>query len=293
MADGTGLTHFKYRYPERFFDVGIAEGHAVTFAAGLAAGGMRPVVAVYSSFLQRGYDQIVHDVALQKLPVVFAVDRAGLVGSDGETHQGILDLSFLSSVPNMVVMSPKHKWELADMLHFALCYDKGPVAIRYPRGTACDIHEEFCEPIVYGKSEVIFRDKDIAILAVGHMYESAVQVRESLISQGYHCSLLNARFVKPIDQEMIMQLSSDHRLIVTIEENVRSGGYGEHVAAYIVQENLDIRILTLSLPDQFIEHGDVTILREKTGLNVESMTEKIIRCLYNIIKTKDIGRVQI
>jgi 1-deoxy-D-xylulose-5-phosphate synthase len=275
MADGTGLARFGYRYPDRFFDVGIAEEHAVTFAAGLAAGGMRPVFAVYSSFLQRGYDQMIHDVALQNLPVVFAVDRAGLVGNDGETHQGIFDLSYLSNIPNMVVMSPKHKWELADMLHFALSCD-GPVAIRYPRGAACDIHEEFCEPIVYGKSEWIYREKEIAILVVGHMYESAVKVRELLKDKGYSCSLINARFVKPIDEELIRELADDHSLIVTIEENIRTGGYGESVMNYVSEECLNTQVLIQSLPDAFIEHGDVSVLREVNGLDPESMAAHIM-----------------
>ena len=176
MADGTGLARFKKHYPNRFFDVGIAEEHGVTFAAGLAAGGLKPVFAVYSSFLQRGYDQLIHDVALQNLPVVFGVDRAGLVGSDGETHQGIFDLSFLSNIPNMTVMSPKNKWELADMLRFALQMNS-PVAIRYPRGKAYDGYEGCRERVSYGKSEWIFEGKEIAILSVGHMFEEAVKTR--------------------------------------------------------------------------------------------------------------------
>lgn len=198
MADGTGLAGFKKRFPNRFFDVGIAEGHAVTFCAGLAAGGLKPVFAVYSSFLQRGYDQIIHDVALQNLPVVFAVDRAGLVGNDGETHQGIFDLSYLSAVPNMTVMSPKNKWEMADMVRFAVEYD-GPIALRYPRGTACEGCQECRAPIEYGKSEWIYEEEDIAILSVGHMFEEAIEVRKNLKEKGYKCSLINARFVKPVD----------------------------------------------------------------------------------------------
>ena len=175
----------------------------------LAAGGMKPVFAVYSSFLQRAYDQLIHDVALQNLPVVLAVDRAGLVGSDGETHQGIFDLSYLSSIPNMVVMTPKHKWELADMLRFALSYD-GPVAIRYPRGSAFDAYRQFRAPVVYGKSEMLYEEKDIAILSVGHMFESALQARERLKESGYSCTLANARFVKPIDEAMIASLCRNH-----------------------------------------------------------------------------------
>ena len=277
MADGTGLTRFQYRYPNRFFDVGIAEEHAVTFAAGLAAGGLKPFFAVYSSFLQRGYDQIVHDVALQNLPVVFAVDRAGLVGNDGETHQGILDLSFLSTIPGMVVMSPKNRLELRDMVHFAAEYQEGPIAIRYPRGSASVIHEEFEAPIVCGKSEVIYEEEEIAILAVGHMYETAVRVRELLKEKGCSCSLINVRFVKPLDQELLERISENHRLVATIEENVRSGGYGEHVASYYADADIGIRLLNFAIPDKFVEHGDVPVLREKEGLDATSIAERIQR----------------
>ncbi len=274
MADGTGLARFRQMYPDRFFDVGIAEAHGVTFAAGLAAGGIHPVFAVYSSFLQRAYDQLIHDVALQNLPVVLAVDRAGLVGSDGETHQGIFDLSYLSSIPNMTVMSPKHKWELADMLRFALTCE-GPAAIRYPRGEAFDGYGEFRAPIVYGKSEMLYSESEIAILCVGHMFEAAVQVRELLKKRGHSCTLVNARFVKPIDEEMLDELSRNHRLIATIEENVQTGGFGERVMEYVGRKGYDVRILPLALPDDYVEHGNIQALRKETGLDVETMTERI------------------
>lgn len=275
MADGTGLSRFKKLYPERFFDVGIAEGHAVTFAAGLAAGGMKPVFAVYSSFLQRGYDQMIHDVGLQNLPVVFAVDRAGLVGSDGETHQGIFDLSYLSSIPNMTVMSPKHKWELADMLRFALDHG-GPVAIRYPRGSAFDGYKQYRETVGFGKSEMIFKEKDIAIFSVGHMFEEALKVRERLKEKGFACSLVNARFVKPLDEDCIKSLSKDHRLIAVIEENVGSGACSQRVLECVSSGNLPVRILSCSLPDQYVEHGSVDVLRRETGTDEESLTRRII-----------------
>lgn len=274
MADGTGLKRFRQMHPKRFFDVGIAEAHGVTFAAGLAAGGVRPVFAVYSSFLQRAYDQMIHDVALQNLPVVLAVDRAGLVGNDGETHQGIFDLSYLSSIPNMVVMSPKHKWELADMLRFALSYE-GPIALRYPRGTAYDEYEEFREPVLLGKSEMIYEESEIAILCVGHMFEDAVKVREQLKELGYPCTLVNARFVKPIDEDMVEELSKKHRLLVTIEENVQTGGYGEHILECVCRKNLGIKVLTLALPDDYVEHGNIGVLRQETGIDVETMTQRI------------------
>ncbi len=286
MADGTGLSRFRQLYPKRFFDVGIAEAHGVTFAAGLAAGGVHPVFAVYSSFLQRAYDQMIHDVALQKLPVVLAVDRAGLVGSDGETHQGIFDLSYLSSIPNMTVMSPKNKWELADMLRFALTYH-GPIALRYPRGEAYDGYGEFREPVVYGRSEMIYQEAEIAILSVGHMFEAAAEVRVRLKEQGYGCTLINARFVKPIDEDMIEELCKNHRLIATVEENVQTGGFGEHVMEYVNRKCRNIRVLPLALPDDYVEHGSIKALRKETGLDVETMTKKIIEAYCQQIGRED------
>ena len=275
MPDGTGLKRFKNIYPDRFFDVGIAEGHAVTFAAGLAAGGMRPIFAVYSSFLQRAYDQVLHDVCIQNLPVVFAIDRAGLVGSDGETHQGIFDLSYLSSIPNMHIMAPKNKWELSDMLKYAVEFD-GPIALRYPRGEAYDGLKEYRRPIEYGKSEVIYEEEDIALLAVGNMVKIAEQVRKNLKEIGYSCTLVNARFVKPIDTEVLDMLSSDHKLLVTMEENVRSGGYGEKVREYVVEQELPVKLLNISLPDEYVEHGNVALLYEEVGIDAQTVTKRII-----------------
>ncbi len=276
MEDGTGLAPFHRKYKDRFFDVGIAEAHAVTFAAGLAAGGLKPVFAVYSSFLQRAFDQIIHDVALQKLPVVFAVDRSGLVGSDGETHQGIFDLSYLSMIPNMTVLSPKNKWEFADMLRFAIGYQEGPVAIRYPRGTAYDGYREFRPPIVYGRAEAVFEEEDIALISVGHMFETAAKVREKLKAAGFNASLINARFVKPLDEQMIAKLAEDHRLLVTIEENVGSGGFGERVLEAAMRLNLDVRILTICLPDDYIEHGSVDTLRKEVMLDEDSILKQVL-----------------
>ena len=275
MEDGTGLAAFHKHLPDRFFDVGIAEGHGVTFAAGLAAAGLHPVFAVYSSFLQRGFDQIIHDVCLQKLPVVFAIDRAGLVGSDGETHQGDFDLSYLSMVPNMTVMSPKNKWELADMLRFAVKMG-APAALRYPRGTAYDGFKEYRQPIVYGKSEAIFEEDSIAILSVGHMFETAVRVREQLKDTGYNCTLINARFVKPIDEEMLLALAGEHELLVTIEENVKSGGYGERVLDFVSRKGLKMKVLMIALPDDYIEHGSVDVLRREVLMDDESIAKRIM-----------------
>lgn len=275
MPDGTGLKRFANMYPDRFFDVGIAEEHAVTFAAGLAAGGLRPIVAIYSSFLQRAYDQLIHDVCIQNMPVIIAVDRAGLVGSDGETHQGLFDLSFLSSMPNMTVMAPKNKWELSDMLKFALTMES-PVAIRYPRGLAYDGLEEYRTPVIYGKSEVIFEEEDIALVAIGSMVQTAEVVRHNLKERGFSCSLVNARFCKPIDEECIKELSSRHKLIVTLEENVRSGGFGEKVLEYCTDYELPSHVLTIALPDDYIEHGNVEILKKETGIDAETIIKRII-----------------
>ncbi|MCI8318350.1 MAG: 1-deoxy-D-xylulose-5-phosphate synthase [Lachnospiraceae bacterium] len=275
MPDGTGLKRFRNMYPERFFDVGIAEGHAVTFAAGLAAGGLKPVVAVYSSFLQRGFDQVIHDVCIQNLPVVFAVDRAGLVGSDGETHQGLFDLSYLSSIPNMCVMAPKNKWELADMLKYAIAYD-GPIALRYPRGEAYDGLQEFRAPVVYGKSEILYDENGLALVAVGSMIETALEVRDRMKELGYHCSIVNARFVKPIDEKMLDYLAQDHRLVVTMEENVKNGGFGEKVLEYYHETGADLHVLQVALPDDYIEHGNVEVLRKEACVDADSIFKKII-----------------
>ena len=275
MPDGTGLKRFSNMYPERFFDVGIAEEHAVTFAAGLAAGGLRPIVAVYSSFLQRAYDQVLHDVCIQNLPVVFAIDRAGLVGSDGETHQGIFDLSFLSSIPNMTIMAPKNKWELSDMMKFAVKFES-PIAIRYPRGEAYDGLKEYRAPIVYGKSEVIYEEADIALVAVGSMVKTAEVIRKDLKDRGYSCSLVNARFVKPVDEAAIEQLSEDHRLIVTLEENVQSGGFGEKIRDCVDNRRLSSRVLIVSLPDDYVEHGNVELLKKEVGIDAETIVKRII-----------------
>lgn len=275
MPDGTGLKRFRNLYPNRFFDVGIAEEHAVTFAAGLAAGGMHPVVAVYSSFLQRAYDQILHDVCLQNLPVVFAIDRAGLVGSDGETHQGIFDFTYLSGIPNMHVCAPKNKWELSDMLKFALDL-KAPIAVRYPRGEAFAGLEEFREPVILGKAEWIYREEGIALFAVGSMVKTALEVRKLLQEKGYSVSLINARFVKPIDEEAVAEAARKHTIIVTMEENVACGGYGEKVLDYMNRSGLKSRFLGISLPDAYIEHGNVELLKKEVGLDAGSIAEKIL-----------------
>lgn len=275
MPDGTGLKRFSHAYPDRFFDVGIAEQHAVTFAAGLAAGGLKPVVAIYSSFLQRAYDQILHDVCIQNLPVIFAIDRAGLVGSDGETHQGIFDLSYLSSIPNMHICAPKNKWELSDMLKFAVAFP-APIAIRYPRGEAYDGLAQFRAPVEYGKAEMIYEEEGIALLAVGSMVNTAEGVRERLKECGLSCTLVNARFVKPMDEEMVCRLSATHRLIVTMEENVESGGFGERVRTFADEQELPGQILSITIPDEYVEHGNVELLKKEIGIDEESVTKRIL-----------------
>lgn len=275
MPDGTGLKRFASKYPDRFFDVGIAEEHAVTFAAGLAAGGLRPIVAIYSSFLQRAYDQIIHDVCIQNLPVVFAVDRAGIVGSDGETHQGIFDLSYLSSIPNMTVMAPKNKWELSDMLKFALTRQT-PIAIRYPRGLAYDGLKDNRADIEYGKSEIITEESGIALYAVGSMVKTACEVRDILLEKGIKSSIVNARFVKPIDEAMVDYLSSNHETIVTLEENVLSGGFGEKVLDYVYNNNLNVKVINIALPDDYVEHGNVALLAKEVGIDAISIADRIM-----------------
>ena len=277
MPDGTGLKRFKNAYPERFFDVGIAEEHAVTFAAGLAAGGMKPIVAVYSSFLQRAYDQILHDVCIQNLPVVFAIDRAGLVGSDGETHQGIFDLSYLSSIPNMHIMAPKNKWELSDMLKFAVNFE-APITIRYPRGEAYDGLKEYRSPIEYGKAEWIYKESQIAILAVGSMVKTGLQVYEKLKKEGYSCSFCNARFVKPIDTNMV-DIAATHKVVITLEENVISGGFGEKVCDYMKSKQYTSKLVMVGIPDEYVEHGNVDQLRKDIHIDADSIINRIKEAL--------------
>lgn len=278
MPDGTGLKRFRNMYPDRFFDVGIAEEHAVTFAAGLAAGGLKPIVAVYSSFLQRAYDQILHDVCIQNLPVIFAIDRAGLVGSDGETHQGIFDFTYLSGIPNMHICAPKNKWELSDMLKFAVGFN-GPIAVRYPRGIAYAGLKEHRAPVELGKAEWIYREREIALFAVGSMVKTGEAVRDALKARGRSVSLINARFVKPVDEEAIEEACRDHMLIVAMEENVASGGYGEKVLDYMNRKGLRNRYLGISLPDAYVEHGNVELLKQEIGIDADSIVERIQKVL--------------
>lgn len=278
MPDGTGLKRFRNRFPDRFFDVGIAEEHAVTFAAGLAAGGLKPIVAVYSSFLQRAYDQILHDVCIQNLPVIFAIDRAGLVGSDGETHQGIFDLTYLSGIPNMHICAPKNKWELSDMLKFAVQLS-APIAIRYPRGEAYSGLKEYRAPLVLGQAEWIYQEHEIALFAVGSMVKTALAVREALKEQGHFVSIINARFVKPIDRDAVCEACKSHRLIVTMEENVSCGGYGEKVLECMKENSKDNLYLNISIPDAYVEHGNIEKLKQEIGIDWQSIVERILNTI--------------
>ncbi len=281
MADGTGLNRFRQNFPNRFFDVGIAEGHGVTFAAGLAAAGMRPVFAVYSSFLQRGFDELIEDVCLQKLPVLFAIDRAGLVGADGDTHQGIFDLSYLNLVPNLMVMSPKNAKELADMLRFAMRQD-GPVAIRYSRGEACMEFEEMRAEITPGKSEEMAQGDDLVIYALGSMVSEAWKTVQILKQRGIHAALVNARFLKPLDRESILRAGEKYPLLVTMEENVLTGGFGQSVEAVLEQAGIHTDVLTIGIEDCFVPHGNVDVLRQALRIDSESAAERIERKLRDL-----------
>lgn len=275
MPAGTGLMAFSKEFPERFFDVGIAEEHAVTFAAGMAAGGLHPVVAIYSTFLQRAYDQILHDVCLCRLPVVFAVDRAGIVGSDGETHQGIFDIAFMMPIPGLTVLAPKNSWELREMLSFALKYN-GPVAIRYPRGGAYTGLSSFIQPVEYGRGEWIARGRDIVLLAAGSMVKTAMEAREILEEKGFNISVVNMRFLKPFDTGLLEEALQKHHLIVTMEEGVVAGGFGQAVAAWVNNSNYNVKVLCIGLPDKFLEHGSASILKEKYGISADRIAERVL-----------------
>lgn len=274
MPEGTGLNKFAKAFPNRFFDVGIAEEHAVSFAAGLALGGMVPVVAVYSSFLQRAVDQMIHDVCMQKQHVIFAIDRAGLVGADGETHHGCFDLSYLTMMPNMTVMAPKNDWELREMLFFAVAQD-GPCAIRYPKGTAYTGLADFKAPVVRGKSEILFEGKEIALISVGSMTAVCEKAYKELKKRGMNPTFVNARFVKPLDTEMLDQLAGNHSLFVTVEENVKNGGFGEHVSAFMHACHPQVRVMNLAIWDRFVGQGKIESLQAKIGLSYTDIVQAI------------------
>jgi 1-deoxy-D-xylulose-5-phosphate synthase len=267
MKEGTGLSSFAEKFPDRFFDVGIAEPHAVTFAAGLATQGLRPVVAIYSTFLQRAYDEIIHDVCLQNLPVLFAIDRGGVVGEDGPTHQGLFDLSFLRHIPNLVLMTPKDGNELKAMLEFGLRLDT-PAAIRYPRGRVINISECPAGSLSLGKAEVILEGDDLVILAAGNTVATSIRAAEMLREQGISAAVVNARFVKPLDEELILKLARKSGKIITVEENIVAGGFGSAVLECISRGGLTgVSVKLLGIGDQFVEHGTQKLLRQKYGLD--------------------------
>ena len=274
MADGTGLKRFSNMFPDRFFDVGIAEQHAVTFAAGLATQGFKPIFAVYSSFLQRAYDQMMHDVCMQKLHVVFAVDRAGLVGADGMTHHGAFDVSYMCQMPNMVVMAPKNKWELSDMVKFAFKYD-GPIAIRYPRGEAYAKYKENREPISLGKCEEVFKGEKVLLFALGSMFKNAIEVGKMMKDNMSQPTIVNARFAKPLDEEYLKEAAKRYSIIVTLEDNVCTGGMGQRVNNILYKNGFEGEIINISLPDEFVEHGSVGELQKSLGMDPESIYDKI------------------
>lgn len=276
MPDGTGLNGFAKRFPERYYDTGIAEQHAVTFAAGLAAGGARPLCAIYSTFLQRGFDQVLHDVALQNLPVRFFLDRAGLVGDDGPTHHGAFDLSYLLFIPRMTVLSPRDTTELREMAHWMAHYDAGPTAVRYPRGTGDDRLPESRSPIEFGRAEVLRKGDDATLVAIGSMVSVAYEAASLLADEGVSVAVINARFAKPIDVETISTVAAKSKRVLTIEENVVAGGFGE-----AVRRGLDssMTVVNLGIPDRFIEHGSQPIIRAECGLAASDVVEAVKRMI--------------
>ncbi len=272
MSDGTGLEKFSTQYPDRFFDVGIAESHGVTFACGMAAEGLRPVAAIYSTFMQRAYDQVMHDLCLQKLPVTLALDRAGLVGEDGPTHHGVFDLAYLRHLPNMVVMAPKDENELQHMIKTAVDYD-GPAAVRYPRGTGIGVPmDQELKDIELGKGEVLRDGGDLVIVAIGNMVKPSMDAAERLAAEGISAALVNARFVKPLDEELILGLARRTGRIVTVEEHALQGGFGSAVLECLESSRVSgIKTFRIGLPDRFIEHGAQAILRQRYGLDAEGI----------------------
>ncbi len=274
MKEGSGLTEFAKRFPERFFDVGIAEQHACTFAAGLAAEGLKPVVAYYSTFLQRAYDQVIHDVALQKLPVTFAIDRAGLVGDDGPTHHGSFDLSFLRCVPELVVCAPKDEQELRDLLYTGI-YSGKPFALRYPRGAAYGVPTEGFKEIPIGKWEELLEGEDAVILAVGYPVYQALRAAERLYKEGIKVGVVNARFVKPMDEEMLEKLAERYELFITVEDNSVVGGFGSGVLEVLARKGINRRVVNLGIPDRFVEHGKQDILRKLIRIDAEGIEKTV------------------
>lgn len=273
MPEGTGLLEFSKKYPNRFFDVGIAEAHAVTMAAGMAISGLKPVVAIYSSFLQRAFDQIIHDVCLQNLPILFAIDRAGLVGADGETHQGIFDISYLSLIPNITIFAPRNHIELKEGIKFLLKLNK-PTAIRYPRGEVCSKLSDVYEEIEYAKAEYVYKEEEIALISIGSMFDTSIELRESLKKENKKVSLINLRFIKPLDYKLLDELIKNHSLIVTLEENVLKGGVGESISSYLQNQD-NVKVINIGIDDQYVEQGDISSLKRDLQIDSDAVYKKI------------------
>jgi 1-deoxy-D-xylulose-5-phosphate synthase len=289
MPDGTGLVDFRTHFPERFVDVGICEQHAVTFAAGLAVEGLRPVAAIYSTFLQRAYDQVLHDVCLQNLPVVFALDRGGVVGEDGETHQGLFDLSYLRSLPNLVLMAPKDEDELRHMLYTAV-HHQGPIAVRYPRGSGVGVtFSSTLRQIPIGKAEVMQEGDDLLILAIGASVYPAWEAAQELAKQGYRATVVNARFVKPLDANLILTLAARCGRVLTVEENVAKGGFGSAVLELLADRELLVPVKRLGVPDVFMEQGAPKILRQKYGLDAQGILKVALELLEKQAQPKKVA----
>lgn len=289
MPDGTGLDELQKNLPERFFDVGIAEQHGVTFAAGLATQGCVPIVAIYSTFLQRAFDQLIHDVALQHLHVVFALDRGGLVGADGPTHHGVFDLSYLRLIPGMVLMAPKDENELRDMLYTAVEYQEGPIALRYPRGAGAGVTpKDRFDLIPIGKSETLRAGKDVAVIAIGSTVQAGLGAAATLENEGIQCELINARFVKPLDEKMLEQVADRFTHIITIEDNVVLGGFGSAVTECYARKGITgVLLKAIGIPDRFIEHGAPTELSAELGLDAGGIA-RVIREFLKEVRSPDV-----
>ncbi len=285
MIPGTGLSYMEERFPKRVIDVGIAEAHGVTFAGGLAKDGFIPVFAVYSTFLQRGYDQLIHDICIQNLHVIFAIDRGGIVGEDGETHQGVFDLSYLSHIPNMTILTPKNKYELEKMLEFAVDFD-GPISIRYPRGNVSYVLEDMKNPIEHGKSEVVYKGKDIGIISVGTMMDTSLKVYDKLEEAGYNPTLINARFIKPFDQSII-RLLKNYKYVCVIEDNMKIGGAGSLILIKLMENNYKGKFRIFGYEDSFVKQGSVSELYKLNKLDDISIYRSIISTISTTIKKGD------
>jgi 1-deoxy-D-xylulose-5-phosphate synthase len=280
MPDGTGLTELAKVLPKQYVDVGIAEEHAVTFAGGLAAGGMKPACVIYSTFLQRAFDQILHDIGIQNLPVRFFLDRAGLVGADGATHHGVFDIGYLSLIPNMVLMAPRDPEELAEMVRFAIAYDKGPIAVRYPRGSAEGSLPRERAPLELGKAEILEVGEDVALIGYGSTVSLCFEAGRELCSRGIFPTVVNARFAKPIDRETLTAVASRCGVLVTVEEHVLTGGFGEGVIRTLREAGVcPEKVEAVGLPDRFLEHGTQEELRKEAGLTVGDIVEKVVNLL--------------